>query len=232
MMQIIHDVAPGAAQAFHSAFNGIADFANGIVELATAGATVINDDIIYFAEPMFQDGPIAQAVDTAMAMGAAYFSSVGNAADHSYESTFRNSGIDGYRSGSLRHDFDAGSGVDTFQQITIAAGETAIFSFQWSDPHFSVSGSPGATSDLDIVLYSDKARPRALAGSIDANIGGDPVEVLGYTNTGPTQTFLLGIDLVSGPAPATITFMPRLWAEAANLAAFLGLRCAEATVIS
>jgi hypothetical protein len=207
MMQIIHDVAPGSTQAFHSAFNGVADFASGIVELAVAGAGVINDDIIYYAEPMFQDGPIAQAVDTVKAMGVAYFSSAGNSARQSYESSFRNSGISGYRSGSVRHDFDAGSGVDVFQQITIPSGETAIFSFQWSDPHFSVSGSPGASSDLDIVLYSDRNRPRALVGSIDTNIGGDPVEVFGYTNTGPAQTFLLGIDLVAGPAPSTIKYV-------------------------
>lgn len=207
MMQIIHDVAPGSTQAFHSAFNGVADFASGIIELATAGATVINDDIIYYAEPMFQDGPIAQAVDTVKAMGVTYFSSAGNDARKSYEDSFRNSGASGYRSGSVRHDFNAGAAVDTLQQITIASGATAIFSFQWSDPHFSISGPPGAASDLDIVLYSDKGQLRALAGGIDNNAGGDPVEVFGYTNNGPTQTFQLGIELVSGPPPATIKYV-------------------------
>jgi hypothetical protein len=207
MMQIIHDVAPGSTQAFHSAFNGIAGFASGIVELANWGATVINDDIIYYAEPMFQDGPIAQAVDTVKAMGVAYFSSAGNDARHSYEGSFRNSGVAGYYSGSVRHDFDAGGTVDTLQRITIGGGATAIFSFQWSDPHFSTSGPPGADSDLDIFLFTDQKRPRLLAGSADDNIGGDPVEVFGYTNSGPTQTFLLGIDLFSGPAPAAIKYV-------------------------
>ena len=55
MLEIIHDVAPGAALAFHTAFNGQADFANGIIELANvAGADVIVDDVSYFAEPFFQ----------------------------------------------------------------------------------------------------------------------------------------------------------------------------------
>ncbi|MGH8569976.1 MAG: hypothetical protein ACREXU_18715, partial [Gammaproteobacteria bacterium] len=74
MMEIIHDVAPAASQAFHTAFNGQADFAQGIVDLATAGAKVINDDVIYFAEPFYQDGIVAQAVNTVKGMGVAYFS--------------------------------------------------------------------------------------------------------------------------------------------------------------
>jgi hypothetical protein len=207
MMQIIHDIAPGSTQAFHTAFNGSAGFASGIVELANWGADIINDDIIYYAEPMFQDGPIAQAVDTVRAMGVAYFSAAGNNARDSYEDSFRNSGVGGYFSGSVRHDFDAGGAVDTLQQITIGSNETVVFSFQWSDPHFSVSGSPGAASDLDIFLYSDQNRPRLRAYSINDNTGGDPVEVFAYSNIGPAQTFLLGIDLYSGPAPATIKYV-------------------------
>jgi hypothetical protein len=53
MMEIIHDVAPGATQAFHTASGGQAVFAQGIIDLAVAGAKVINDDIIYFAEPFY-----------------------------------------------------------------------------------------------------------------------------------------------------------------------------------
>ncbi len=207
MMQIVHDVAPGSPQAFHSAFNGVADFAGGIIELANAGADVIVDDVIYFAEPMFQDGPIAQAVDTVKAMGVTYFSAAGNDARHSYEDSFRTSGVSGYRSGSVRHDFDTGGAVVTRQPVTIGGNRTVYFSFQWADPHYSVSGAPGAASDLDIILYSSKQHPVALAGGIDSNIGGDPVEVFAYTNNGPAETFLLEIDLVSGPAPATIKYV-------------------------
>ena len=36
MLQIVHDVAPGASLAFYTAENGEADFANGIVALAKA----------------------------------------------------------------------------------------------------------------------------------------------------------------------------------------------------
>ena len=164
MMQLIHDVAPGASQAFHTAFNGHADFALGIEELAgcpagsEAGCTpggvaadVIVDDVIYFAEPMFQDGIIGQAVDVVAAAGVSYFSSAGNNARDSYEAGFEPGGA-GF-TGTL-HDFDPGPGVDTCQAVTIPTG-TTFFSFQWTEPFFSVSGAPGSASDLDIRLSLD-----------------------------------------------------------------------------
>ena len=92
MSQLVHDVAPGAGIAFHTAFNSEFDFAEGIIELADAGADVIVDDVRYFAEPFFMDGMIAQAVDIVSARGVPYYSSAGNQARNSYENEFR--GID------------------------------------------------------------------------------------------------------------------------------------------
>ena len=48
MLQIVHDVAPGATLSFASAFNGQAAFASNILALASAGAKVIVDDVIVF----------------------------------------------------------------------------------------------------------------------------------------------------------------------------------------
>ena len=61
MLQIVHDIAPGASLAFATAFGGRPCFADNIRALANAGAKVIADDIIYFSEPMYQDGIIAKA---------------------------------------------------------------------------------------------------------------------------------------------------------------------------
>jgi hypothetical protein len=111
MMEIIHDIAPGATQAFHSALHGEAGFARGIIALADAGAKIINDDVLHLAEPMFQDGVIAQAVDTVKARGVSYFSAAGNLARQSYEAPFRPTGhvIDiGVGRPSEAHDFDPG----------------------------------------------------------------------------------------------------------------------------
>lgn len=120
MMEIIHDVAPGSPLSFHTAFEGQASFAQGIVDLADAGAKVINDDVLYFAEPMFQDGPIAQAIDRVKARGVSYFSAAGNFARGSYESPFRPGNVFVDLGIGLKeaHDFDPGPGVDICQQIT------------------------------------------------------------------------------------------------------------------
>ncbi len=88
MLQLVHDVAPGADLAFATAFTGQAGFASNILALHAAGADVIVDDVLFFAEPMFQDGIIAQAVNTVVGMGVPYFSSAGNQARRAYQSAF------------------------------------------------------------------------------------------------------------------------------------------------
>jgi hypothetical protein len=207
MMQIVHDVAPGANQAFHTAFDGEASFASGIIDLATiAGADIVNDDVIYFAEPMFQDGIIAQAIDTVKAMGVPYFSAAGNGADASYEDIYRSSGVSGRLAGSIRHDFDPGSSTDALMQISIPGSTQVIFVLQWDDPFFSVSGAPGADTDMDMILYSSKGL--AQTGGIASNIGGDAVEIFAFqTNPGPTKTYQLSIEHNAGPAPGRIKFV-------------------------
>ncbi|NEO96083.1 MAG: subtilase, partial [Moorea sp. SIO3G5] len=127
MLQLIHDVAPGADLAFHTAFLGQGNFAKGIVDLATVpGADVIVDDVIYLAEPMFQDGIIAQGIDTVVAEGVSYFSSAGNVSRKSYESDFRLGVDDTANRGYRFHDFDPSDGVDIFQQFTLDPGESPV----------------------------------------------------------------------------------------------------------
>ncbi len=121
MMQLIHDVAPGSDQAFHTAFTGQAGFANGILALQAAGSKVIVDDVSYFAEPMFQDGIIAQAAQVVADNGSSYFSSAGNNARNSIESAYTQSSVSGPFGGPL-HDWDAGPGEDPFLTFTVQGG--------------------------------------------------------------------------------------------------------------
>jgi hypothetical protein len=180
MVQLAHDVAPGAAQNFHSAFNSLTDFAQGILDLQAAGSNVIVDDVIYFAENMFSDGILAQAADRAVSRGATYFSSAGNDARLSYESAYREVLVPTNGGGNLNgngapfvlraHDFQDGTGTDTLQKIhvTQSGGQAVIlFSFQWDQPFLSsttyahltdptsTSQPRGATGDMDMLIYDD-----------------------------------------------------------------------------
>jgi Subtilase family len=200
MMQIIHDVAPGAQLAFRSAVRGQADFVAGIDELASAGCNVIVDDITYFSEPFFQDGIIAQAVDYAVnELGLLYFSAIGNQGSKSWETTygFVPSGI---RIGNGEyHLFGISSNGNpiTFQQlIIINSDEDITFIFQWSEPYAS-AGRFGSTSDMDIYFKAFVAGEYiTIASGVDLNVGNDPTEVVKFNPASLGSTdYIVFIDM-------------------------------------
>ncbi len=215
MLQIIHDVAPSAQLSFASAFNGEAEFAQNIEKLAQAGANVITDDVRYFDEPMFQDGPIAQAVNNVAKQGVAYFSSSGNYARQSYENPFRPSGQ--YYNGCQLHDFNPGSAVDTLQDITLAPGDDVLIALQWDQPFASASkGARGSASDVDLLLFDDKGNLLPTdenAGqfpvSADDNISsGDPIEIVQYFNTTKAPLHInLAMTLCTGAQPGILKWV-------------------------
>jgi hypothetical protein len=217
MMQLIHDVAPGAPLAFYTAFVSQEDFAAGIRALAAAGSQVIVDDIIYFAEPMFEDGIIAQAVDDVYRDGVAYFSAAGNDARLSYESRFRLSGVVGIS--GPRHDYAAGSAVDSLQGSTASAGSVTLLSVQWDQPSLSANGKRGALSDVDVWFYDANGEPFDICTDdpeqlvcqipgFDANIDGYAVETPIMVNLSDQDIEVqTGIELFEGPAPNYIKYV-------------------------
>jgi hypothetical protein len=78
MLELIHDMAPGATLMFATADPSEAQFATNILNLRAAGCDVIVDDVGYLLEAAFQDGVVAQAVNSVTAAGALYFSAAGN----------------------------------------------------------------------------------------------------------------------------------------------------------
>lgn len=215
MLEIIHDLAPEAALAFHSAKGGKAAFAKGILALAQEGACdVIVDDIVYSSSAYFQDGIVAQAVDSVVKQGVAYFTSAGNQGDFSYESPFApgDSFIIDFvdRVGNeilypvVRHDFGS---EDYLQDVTIYPGSTVKIVLQWDDAHTGVSGAPGPLTDLDLFLTSEDGN-EIIASSINTNYLGNPVELISYTNSsGAIQNLNVVIGLTFGPFPSNMKYI-------------------------
>ncbi|MGD1921743.1 MAG: peptidase S8, partial [Pleurocapsa sp.] len=206
MAQLIHDLAPGADLAFSSVFISEADFAQQIRDLAdpTKGdADVLVDDIIYFAEPFFQDGIIAQAVDDVVTNeGVTYFSSAGNSADKAFESDTVNFVADaaldeqiGFTNSYTYYDFDTSGAIDTSQSITLDPNQKILLSFQWDDPFNAVDG---VDTDLDLYLLDFNGNYVASAESDNVR-SQSPNEILLFVNGGTTQTFEFVILNYSGP---------------------------------
>ena len=219
LLQIVHDVAPDAALSFYSAFNGEADFANGISRLATAGAKVEVDDVGYFDEPFFQDGIVAQAIDQVEASGVAFFSAAGNDGTVSYDNTapvFATLSSGPPAENLLNFD-TTGATTTTALPVTIpqlAPGEFIALAVEWDQPYVTGSpGSPGASSRLDLcvsgatgsLIVIDLAGNAATCTGPNA-AGSDPVQVLIVGNPADAnaystpETIHVSIGLLQGSA--------------------------------
>jgi hypothetical protein len=178
MMQIVHDVAPGADIAFRTGFVSAGDLALGIHQLKDANCDIIVDDITYITEPYLTDGFVAMAVDAVAAQGVSYFSSAGNFGTRSYQKTFTGVAAPTGFTGTA-HNFGGG---DVFQRIALTEGVYTVV-LQWVDEFYTMgSSSTGAQNDLDIYLTDDTGN--VLFGFNRNNIGGDPIEVLPFTVVG------------------------------------------------
>jgi hypothetical protein len=229
ILQIVHAVAPGAGLAFYTAVESEADFANGIKSLANAGAKVIDDDVGYPDEPFFQDGLIAQAINSVAAQGVVYFSSAGNDGTNSYENTtpsFSTAGS-GSQSGEKLLNFDAsGATATTSLPLVIPQlypGDFIYLIVGWDQPF--VTGSPnsgGATSSIDIcvsgagsdLVTDNNSYPNQVSCTGPSTVGKDPIQFLIVGNpanaSGPTpeETLSLTIGLAGGTsAPGRIKFL-------------------------
>jgi subtilisin family serine protease len=220
MLQIVHDLAPHASLAFATAFTSEESFAQNIEQLAKppaeggAGADLIVDDVAYFEEPFFQDGPVAAAVNKVTGEGVFYLSAAGN--DNLFDSKgheiasweapeYRDSGgcpaaVEALPGFNATHcmDFKPSGGPDRTFGITVKAHATLTLDLQWAEPW------GGVNSDLDTFLLNGSEQ--FLAASFEENSGKTgtqrPVEILQWTNNSSSaQTVDLVINRFSGASP-------------------------------
>jgi hypothetical protein len=206
MLEIVHDVAPGAQLYFHSAFNNtetpgwtsfetaapdqtIADAIDGLA--AVSGMRIIVDDVGILTAPRFQDGAAAQAANAAFANGIAYFSAAGNSATDATRVT-TSAGVNG----------TVNWGSDNRLLMRLAGGATGRAVLHWGEPYTSVSG-PAATSDFVVEVTS----PDGAASYFSVNdqwAGEDPYELLAISNGGATADFALRVTRLSGTTPVVM----------------------------
>ncbi len=173
MLQIIHDLAPGAQLFFASAFISDASFAQGILDLRAAGCDIICDDVFYLDEPVFQDGFIAQAVNTVTASGALYFSSAGNQGNKNdgtssvWEGDFVDGGPLALLPGGTLNNFSGGT---TNNQITFNGGNNIILF--WSDP------LAGSTNDYDLFCLNSTLTTVVTSSTTVQSGTQDPLEFI------------------------------------------------------
>jgi hypothetical protein len=181
MLQIIHDLAPGAQLYFATAFKSEEDFANNIRALRAAGCDIIVDDVIYLNEPVFQDGIIAQAVNDVTTSGALYFSAAGNEGNKNdntsglWEGNFVDGGPAPLRLPGQVHSFGSDSSSDPNSSPSLSnrlTDESGPITLQWSDPIGQ------SANDYDIYVLNSEGT--AVIGSSDDIQDGndDPFEIV------------------------------------------------------
>jgi len=205
MAELIHDLAPGAEISFHTANGGEAAFADGIDRTVECGADVVVDDIIYFVEPIFQDGPVADAAARAVRSGRPYFSAAGNNGTFGVEDVYRDALAD--ETGDLGDDFHDFGGGNVLARFALPPGCDVDVVLQWNEPFDGFQG-PGASSDLDLYALTCTGNDcTVISSSVDSQgcssgspgPSGDPLEVVSLVNNGdaPSEVFL-AVDRVCG----------------------------------
>lgn len=214
MLQVVHDLAPGAKLSFATATGGVFAFADSIRALQQAGANIIVDDVTYLREPFYQDGPISEAIREVTAKGVLYFTAAGNShlsdntgnAIGAYEAPYRATSCAFATVLSIKGDCHAfsASKKDTTMGITVAADGEFTLVLQWAQPWY------GVTTDLNLFVVSDTGTVLSRSTSVNNGTYGtqNPYESLRYVNkTGKTQIVNVMISRAEGPEVSLLKYV-------------------------
>ena len=183
MLEIIHDMAPGAQLAFNTVGEDLTSYVAAFHNLAAAGSTMIAEDIAFDDEPAFQQGLGATTAEELARHGIWVSSSAGNLGNrHAPRGLAVGTGStpDGV-TGDFAHCPSAPRntvnlrGSDNTYDVTIRAGGAILPTLQWSEPRaiFPTAGQGGFT-DLNLYLMTGDGRDcLAVSNAVQANgVGG------------------------------------------------------------
>ncbi len=194
MMEIIHDMAPGAQLFFATADNSEASFAANIETLRfTYGCDIIVDDVSYFDEPVFQDGIVSQAVNAVTADGALYFSSAANSGNldsgtsGTWEGDFTPSGyaLTTVKGVVSLNNFGTVASPLFYDQLTSAASSGVWL--HWAD------ANAASSNDYDLFIFNSTGSVLKCASTDVQNGTQDPLE---YCYPGDNYTSAAAGDLI------------------------------------
>ena len=184
ILEIVHDIAPGAELAFHTAFPTSVQFLNAITFFMNNGVDIIIDDVGFLSEPYFQDGALAQAAQDAVDSGIVFVSAAGNDAQRHYQAPYVDDG--GLDPDDDLHNFGAAAGGsnDIGMTYEIPGGGLAAFFLQWSDPF-------GASSnDYDLFIVDSLTGDIVDSSTNPQDGNDDPFEFAAVENGGFGSAFV------------------------------------------
>lgn len=175
MLEIIHDLAPGAELYFHDlgVEETVIAFNSAIDDLVSAGADVIVDDVGWYGEPCFEDGTgtVAGHVSSVLSsQNIIYVSAAGNDAQAHYQGMYDNDG-------SSYHDFSGGTSPDKNLYVSVPNNKSVTVVLEWDD-QFGHSGN-----DYDLHLVNDDTGVTLSSSDSWQNGDDDPLEYTTYSNT-------------------------------------------------
>jgi len=183
MLEIVHDMVPGAELFFHDCGNTVIQFNSAISALASAGCHIICDDIGWILEPFFEDGVVASHVSTIVSGGVIYVSSAGNAGWSHHQAPFFQSS-----NNPNSHDFSLSFTSDDYMYCYIPTGGNMRIVLEWSD----LFGSSG--NDYDLFIYCLATGNFGISWNVQDG-DDDPIEFINYTGTLPdTGDFAIIVD--------------------------------------
>ena len=197
MLEIVHDLAPGARLLF-AAPRTSAEMVAAIDALAAAGAHVVVDDLVFTDEPKFVDGPVALAARRFALAGGVYVTAAGNFARSHWIGDYRRGSSPAFAGAGYPavHLFRGGDAGDT---LRVPAGGELFAVLQWNEA-FGAAGR-----DFDLVLARRGAGDDVvLAAGTDVQDGsGNPYEALRWVNDGAAVDAYLAIaEFQSATSPA------------------------------
>lgn len=188
MLEIIHDMVPGAKLYFHECGANTIAFNKAVDELVAAGCNIIVDDISWFNEPYFEDGEnenvAAHIGNLINSNNVLFVSSAGNHAGRHYQGTYVNNGNNLH---------------DKYFTVLMKPGSNIEVYLQWDDPFTSSS------NDYDLYLTNENGI--VVKGSTDpqnGTSGHNPFEYMNFTNSGPEQEYHILIENYDGLAATRI----------------------------